>query len=381
MKIRAFLLVAFSVSPAWAADYTADGLSYGASMNDGVFGAAKQDPSTLLPSFPNTGDQTTLMGDGTQISPVVTGSTVKVTDCANNPLDPDKYKRQECEAINWWQKNPSIRPQQNVSRATDPMVVKAVTINNNPQAVAGTMPGISGTYSACVTKTIPGAKTYESHYCSENLVLEPFSCQTNWEVEVDQDFAYKCDQSDYKLNTNNCIWSAIPNISYTPQPYNVSTTTESAAATRVTNYSWAVKTGGNPLSMILNWIRGGDYIALYVNGFAVYSNAPYSDVRNTWYGNTPGSNCGALLYTRTGVAMGGIGANNCALAECSTGVNPNKDITAYFNSGFNIIELTCINVSGTARPCQFSIQGVVNTPSLDSVGNDSGCALYEQRAQ
>lgn len=381
MKAKALLLLASLAVGHTLADTTSDALSWGASKNQGVFDAGTQDPSTILPTFPTTADQSGLFGDGTQISPVVNGSVVKVTDCANNTPDPDTYKRQECGAINWWQKNPSIRPQANVSRATDPMVVRAVTIGNNPQSVTGTMPGIAGTYTNCTTQVIPGAKTYTTSSCSESLALDPFNCQTYWDVQVDQDFAYKCDQSDYTLNESTCTWNAIPNITYTPTPYAVATTTESAPAQRVTTYSWALNFNGDPLSMLLNWIQGGDYIQLYVNGFAVYSNAPYSDVRNSWWGNTPGSNCGSWLYTRWGANLGPIGANYCALAECSTGVNPNKDITNYFHTGYNIIELTCINVSGTTRPCQFGMTGSINVPSLGSVGSDSGCAVFEQRAK
>lgn len=381
MKIRVFLLSFLVATHAWAVDPTSDGLSYGASKNQGVFDAGNQDPTTLLPSFQMTVDQTTLMGDGTQITPVETGSTFKVSDCAINPANPDKYLRQECEAINWWQKNPSIRPQYNITRQTDPIVTKAVMINNNPQTVVGTMPGISGTYQDCVQNVIPGAKTYSTQYCSENLVLDPYSCQTNWDVQVDQDFAYKCHQSDYTLQTSSCIKNVTPLITYTETPYDVSTTTESAAASLVTNYSWVVKFNGTPVSLLLDWIKGGDYIQLWINGFQVYSNAPYADVRNTWWGNTPGSNCGNVLYTRAGVNLGGIGSNNCALTECGTGVNPNQEVKGYFHSGYNVIELTCINISGTARPCEFSITGSINAPGLDSVNNDGGCAVYETRAQ
>lgn len=356
-------------------------MSYGASMNAGTFDAAKQDPATLLPPFPVTVDQTGLMGDGTMLDPVTTGATVKVTDCKNNAPDPDKYKRQECEAINWWQKNPSIRPQYNITRATDPIVLKAEAIRNDPKTVTGSLPGLSGTYNSCVDTVIPGTKIYGDQFCSESISASPYSCEPYWAVEVDQDFAYKCHQSDYTLNTNTCIRSVIPQLAYTPTPYDVSTTTELAAARRVTNYSWVVKLTGSPLTMILDWIKGGDYIQLWVNGVRAYSNAPYSDVRNTWWGNTPVSNCGSYLYTRTGVKLGYIGSNNCAFTECSTGVTPGIELKDMFHSGYNVIELTCINVSYTNRPCEFSITGDINVPSLDSIASDSGCAVFEERAK
>ena len=56
----------------------------------------------------------------------------KVTDCSSQAPDADSYRRQECDAVNFVARNPSVRPAFSIDRATDPLISRANSIASNP---------------------------------------------------------------------------------------------------------------------------------------------------------------------------------------------------------------------------------------------------------
>jgi hypothetical protein len=182
------VLLAVHVGYAMATDTTSafsDATSWGQSMNPGT--RSMVNSATASTSVPRYGTgapaEEALFGDAK--SSVASPATVKVTDCATNPLDPDKYVRQECKAINWWQKNPGIRPTYSISRKADPLVTQVNTIKADPKTVIGTLPGIGGAYSGCTTTTRKvGSDQYLEESCTEARGVETSNCSKILTVDL-----------------------------------------------------------------------------------------------------------------------------------------------------------------------------------------------------
>jgi len=79
----------------------------------------------------------------------------KITSCASDPANPDKFLQQNCDAINYMARNPTIRPQFTIN-PNDPMILNsrqiAASISLMPPNKICCSPfnGPSSTFMACV---------------------------------------------------------------------------------------------------------------------------------------------------------------------------------------------------------------------------------------
>lgn len=81
------------------------------------------------------------------------------------------------------------RPVFTIDPATDPMMTKSQTIENDPEAVAG---AITGTYSGCSSITSSTPPVYEEKICHESVTMAPQACQKILNVAVKVDWVPSC---------------------------------------------------------------------------------------------------------------------------------------------------------------------------------------------
>jgi hypothetical protein len=108
-----------------------EGRTLGSGSNSGVFqGIGSGNAASMVPGYGQSASQSQLFqgGQGQLSGPGVT----KVTDCAGQTPDADAYRRQECDAVNFVARNPSVRPAFSIDRATDPLISRANAIASNP---------------------------------------------------------------------------------------------------------------------------------------------------------------------------------------------------------------------------------------------------------
>jgi hypothetical protein len=122
-------------------------------------------------------------GQGTLFAP----ATGKVSNCATGPRASTAYAQQDCDAVNFLARNPSVRPQINLGK-NDPLVTGAKTILANPQALAGSM---TGSYSACSTATVNQPAAYDTEVCNQYTNMTQSTCQKTLNVTVTNDTVYE----------------------------------------------------------------------------------------------------------------------------------------------------------------------------------------------
>jgi len=133
--------------------------------------------ASTVPQYSTTQPQSSLFagGDGSLAAP----GTEQVTGCEVNPPNPDGRAQQQCEATNFLAKK-STAASFNIP-PTDPVLVKARPITNDPRSILGAM---SGTYSACTPQTATAPARKQIELCTENREPEQRTCQKVLAVKV-----------------------------------------------------------------------------------------------------------------------------------------------------------------------------------------------------
>jgi quinol monooxygenase YgiN len=115
----------------------------------------------------------------------------RVTACATLPPEVDAYRRQECEAVNFVARNPSLRPAFSIDRANDPLISRANAVARHPtMASTGVTAGRGAENCRVVTETTPASVTRET--CSDYRPVTSKSCSTVRQIQVDQHHRYQC---------------------------------------------------------------------------------------------------------------------------------------------------------------------------------------------
>jgi hypothetical protein len=108
-----------------------DGKALGAASLDPSFqGIGRGTAAATVPGFAATAPQSQYFqaGQGQLSGPGV----ARVTACATLPPEADAYRRQECEAVNFVARNPSLRPAFSIDRANDPLISRASAVARHP---------------------------------------------------------------------------------------------------------------------------------------------------------------------------------------------------------------------------------------------------------
>lgn len=171
-----------------------------------------QKPETIVPKYNNTqtgnGD---LFGEG-EIIPINSGN-MKVSNCSQQTMDKDLYKRQECEGINFVTQNKGKRPNMTVN-TNDPIVAGNRSITGNPvptlvkhgwsvplnqDGSVGSMPA-----NACSPTSVSVPAQYEFRYCSVFKQSEKYLCQQNLIATVKPHLNYRCNDVLGINSTETC---------------------------------------------------------------------------------------------------------------------------------------------------------------------------------
>jgi hypothetical protein len=133
--------------------------------------------ASTVPLYSTSQPQSSLFagGEGSLVAP----GTQQVADCETKPPSPDGRAQQQCEATNFLAKKStaasfSLAP-------TDPVLVKARPIANDPQSILGAM---SGTYAACTPQTTSAPSRKQFEVCTESRAPEKQTCQKVLAVKV-----------------------------------------------------------------------------------------------------------------------------------------------------------------------------------------------------
>ena len=195
MKYRSGQFLAVLLSRLWAQGYDpatafAEGKALGASSLDPSFqGIGRGTAAATVPGFGATAPQSQHFqaGQGQLSGPGV----ARVTACATLPPEVDAYRRQECEAVNFVARNPSLRPAFSIDRANDPLISRANAVARHPtMASTGVTAGSGAENCRVVTETTPASVTRET--CSDYRPVTSKSCSTVRQIQVDQHHRYQC---------------------------------------------------------------------------------------------------------------------------------------------------------------------------------------------
>lgn len=194
----------------------ADGIADAAREMSGLGAGAAQNikgnPNQFVPRYEGQPAEANSWYGGGVTIPKTQGNS-KITGCANNPGDPDIYNRQECEGINFINKNKTVRPDVSidaneklatgthdiVSDPKDTLDKYGWTIPFNPDGSFGTIPE-----AACGTETIIVPERTKEESCSIYHGAEFFLCQTALKVQVHPSFNYSCLETKLKNQNYNC---------------------------------------------------------------------------------------------------------------------------------------------------------------------------------
>jgi len=131
----------------------------------------------------------------------------KITSCANSPANPDKFLQQNCDAINLMAKNPSTRPQFQLTY--DPSFTRTRTIEANPSTLAANSLGFAnpnaiGAFTGCTTRTKTTPATQSIEVCHEGPTGTTQTCTIGRSVVVAANTNYQCDKTTNSYTSLKC---------------------------------------------------------------------------------------------------------------------------------------------------------------------------------
>ena len=158
-----------------------------------------------------------MSGGGDTITP----GAGKVTACQTGPVNPNAFLQQNCEAINYMVRNPTIRPQFTITPG-DPNVARSRIIEANPATLAANSlgyasPSAIGAFTGCTSRTVTTPPTYTTEVCNEYLNAVSHMCIVGRTIVVDADANYQCSQTSNAYQTQMC--NRTLNAVVTPTPY------------------------------------------------------------------------------------------------------------------------------------------------------------------
>ncbi|WP_336696214.1 hypothetical protein [Delftia acidovorans] len=247
------------------ADAFQAGKTFGQSGKNSAAGKVNSSTgSQNLPNFTTNAPQSANFANGH--GNLGAAGNSKLAACQNS-VSADPMAQQECDAVNFLAKNPSIRPKFIIDKKNDPLLTGSANTIKNP----GTTPG--STNQQCHVETVTTPATYKTESCEQSVVTQSFTCQK----------------------------TLIPQCAYTGSPISSSNTSQGGAfvTTQITptgtaglyNYKAEVPyrncggDGSSQISFNLDTVGQGGYItinmsnlddaaAVGVNGYTVFAGYP-----------------------------------------------------------------------------------------------------------
>ncbi|ABM97157.1 hypothetical protein [Methylibium petroleiphilum] len=169
---------------AWAGDYNADGKTFGKGQLDKIKSSVSDKNAKDAPHYTNDPPQKASYG-ATSLLNVGKG---RITSCKTSSKTGNAVADQECEAVNFLAGNPrahfDLTP-------NDPAVIAGRVIAGNAAGLADQITG--GQNCTDKTTTTPPEKSIET--CAEYLPVEQKECSMGWNVDVNADSNFQCDQT------------------------------------------------------------------------------------------------------------------------------------------------------------------------------------------
>lgn len=143
-------------------------------------------------------------GSGDTITP----GAGKVTACQTGPVNPNAFLQQNCDAISYMARNPTIRPQFTITPG-DPMILNSKQITANAGTLAAQSlgfadPSAMGSFTACQTTTTSTSPTYTTEVCNEYLSTTTNMCTVGRNVVVDARSNFQCNETANAFETLKC---------------------------------------------------------------------------------------------------------------------------------------------------------------------------------
>ena len=158
-----------------------EAFSEGKTFSQGQLPAAKTNidaskATSTVPKYTTTTPETAYFGLPGLGSP----AGARVTTCSTSVLDPNNYDDQSCDATNFTQRNPTIRPTISIA-PSDPVLVNSGPIQANPLPITGP---IGGTYSGCTVVPKKTPDVFQNFICNEFLTRETKTCTKDLSIIV-----------------------------------------------------------------------------------------------------------------------------------------------------------------------------------------------------
>ena len=150
-----------------------------------------------------------------------TAGAGKITACQTGATNPDAFKQQNCDAINYMANQPTIRPQFAIS-SSNPMMVTSRAIQNNASTLAAASlgfvdPGAVGSFTGCTTKATTTPPTFGIEVCNDVSTASSSTCSIGRTIAVNAHTDYQCKKTINAYQTQNCNKTVIPIV--TPTNY------------------------------------------------------------------------------------------------------------------------------------------------------------------
>ncbi len=157
-------------------------------------------------SYSNTAPETALFMGGN--GDTFTAGTAKITACQTGAANPDAFRQQNCDAINFMAKNPSTRPQFTIS-PTDPNIAASRAIEKNASTLAAKSlgfidPNAVGSFTGCASKTTTTPPTFGIEVCYDATTATSQMCTIGRTVVVNANTDYQCDKTTNMYQTQTC---------------------------------------------------------------------------------------------------------------------------------------------------------------------------------
>jgi hypothetical protein len=138
----------------------------------------------------------------------------RTTNCATLPATGSGFTQQECEAINFMQKAPTVRPQFTVNR-NEAMIANTKGGVLAPSTALGTTNStLQGTYSQCTPTTVTSPITYKTEICTDTLSGIENKCSVGQQIVVDAHHLYQCAEQLQNLTAATCRVPAVVEVDH-----------------------------------------------------------------------------------------------------------------------------------------------------------------------
>lgn len=172
-----YLVVLLAASQMAAADGMSDAFGQGKAMGAAGKSVVQSNitagqGASIVPNYGSTAPESSYFG----LSALAAPAANKIVGCATGPKSSSAYLQQECDAVNFLNKNPYQRKHVDIGKS-DPLLKNSRQIMKDPTRFANLQD--SGIYSQCKTSTVTAPPTYKTDVCHSTAEVATQTCSTS----------------------------------------------------------------------------------------------------------------------------------------------------------------------------------------------------------